>query len=169
MALSQSILPEFDHEAGSTRKMLERCPEDKFGWKPHEKSFSLGELVSHLCNLPDWAMMTVNQDSFDMNPTDGEAPKNEEYKSVASALDAFDTKMAAAREAIAGASDEQLVGNWALLAGGNEVFSMPRIAVLRGFVFNHAIHHRGQMSVYLRLLDVPLPATYGPSADEQGM
>jgi len=169
MALSQSILPEFDHEVGNSRKMLERCPQDKFGWKPHEKSLSLGELVSHICTLPQWATMTVNEESFDMAPVGGEAHKPEQLETLPSALDAFDKNMAAARAAIAGASDERLFGNWALLSGGDEIFSMPRIAVLRGFVFNHAIHHRGQMSVYLRLLDVPLPAIYGPSADEQGM
>ena len=167
MSLAQSILPEFDHEAGNTLKMLERCPDDQYGWRPHDKSWTLGELVSHLCNLPMWTVSTINQDTLDMAPVDGEAPQAEEIKSTAAAIEAFKKNTSLARDAIAGASDETLFADWTLLSGGHEVMKMPRIAVLRGFCFNHQIHHRGQLSIYLRLLNVPLPSVYGPTADEQ--
>ncbi len=166
MALSQSLLPEFDHEVETTRKVLARVPDDKFGWKPHEKSMLMGNLASHIAHMLTWSVLTVNGDSFDMNPPDAPAPKAPTAASQAELLELFDKNAAAARDAIAGASDEQLFGNWSLLLGGNTLFTMPRIAVLRSFVMNHIIHHRGQLSVYLRLNDVPVPSIYGPSADE---
>lgn len=166
LTLSDSILPEFDQEMGNTRKLIERCPDDKFGWGPHEKSYKLGELVSHLVNLPTWTMATINEDAFDMAPEGGDAPRAKEFTSAGAALEAFENNVAAARKAVAGASNENLLGNWTLRSGGHDVFTMPRIAVLRSFVMNHQIHHRGQLTVYLRLLDIPLPAIYGPTADE---
>ena len=168
MALGQSLLPELDHEMANTRKTLERIPDEKLDWKPHEKSYAMGDLATHIANLPSWASLTVNSDSFDMAP--GGVPlKTPRAASIAEVLASFDKNVAAARDSIAGAGDEHLVKPWTLLSGGNPVLSLPRIAVLRSFVMNHIIHHRAQLGVYLRLNDLPVPSIYGPSADEDGM
>ena len=169
MSLSDALLPEFDHEMANTRKSLERVPEDKLDWKPHTKSMTLGHLAGHLAEIPTWATTSVNEESFDMAPPDGPAHEPFKAKSVVEALERFDKTVAEARAAIEGASDETLLRPWSLLHGGNTVFTMPRIAVLRSFVISHSIHHRAQLGVYLRLNDVPVPAIYGPSADESGM
>lgn len=166
MALSQTLLPEFDHEMANTRKTLERVPDDKFDWKPHEKSFSMGRLANHLAFLPTWTVASLNQTSIDINPVGEPPPRPPEAKTAKELLDMFDAAVSAAREAIAGASDETLFVPWTLMSGGKTVFTMPRIAVLRGFVMNHSIHHRAQLGVYLRLNDIPVPSIYGPSADE---
>jgi len=166
MAISQALLPEFEQEMANTRKTLERVPEDKFGWKPHEKSMTLGGLASHLANLPSWTVMTVEKDSLDLAPEGVPAPRIEAAKSRKEVLDTFDKHAASARAVLAGASDEQLRKPWSLLSNGRTIFTLPRVAVLRSFVINHMIHHRAQLGVYLRLNDVPVPAIYGPSADE---
>ena len=168
MALGDSILPEFDHEMANTRKTLERVPDDKFGWKPHEKSGTMGWLAGHLANLPTWAGYTLNQDSIDLNPPGGEPPRAEPPKSTEELLKLFDKNVVDARATIAGASDAEFFKPWSLLSAGETIFTMPKIAVLRGFVMNHQIHHRGQLTVYLRLNDIPVPAIYGPSADDSG-
>jgi uncharacterized damage-inducible protein DinB len=166
MALNQSLLPEFDHEMANTRKTLERVPEDKFAWKPHEKSFSMVALASHLATLPSWGVVIIQQGSFDLAPG-GEAPQpNEPAKSVEDLLQKFDQNVAATRTALAEAGDEDLLKPWALLKAGETIFSLPSIAALRSFVMNHNVHHRAQLGVYLRLNDVPVPSIYGPSADE---
>lgn len=165
MPIADSLLPEFDHEMANTRKVLERLPENKFGWKPHQKSFTMGALATHVSHLPFWAVMTIERDSIDVAaPMD-----NPEAKTRAELLERFDRNTAAARGAITGTSDERMHAPWSLVAGDKTLFTMPRIAVLRSFVMNHMIHHRAQLGVYLRLNDVPVPALYGPSADEQGM
>jgi uncharacterized damage-inducible protein DinB len=165
MSISDSLLPEFDHEAANTRKVLERLPEDKFGWKPHQKSFTMGALATHVATLPFWAVMTIEKDSIDIA-----APmENPEAKTRAELLERFDKSTASARAAIAGAGDERLLAPWSLVSGGTTLFTMPKIAVLRSFVMNHTIHHRAQLGVYLRLNDVAVPALYGPSADEAPM
>ena len=169
MAINQALLPEFDHEMANTRKTLERIPDDKLGWKPHEKSMTLGRLAGHIAELPGWGAITVNQDSIDVAPVGAPPQTGVTAKSRQEALDMFDAKVAEARAAIAGASDEQLMQPWSLLMGGKSVFTMPKVAVLRGFVMNHTIHHRAQLGVYLRLNDIPVPSIYGPSADERGM
>ena len=166
MSIAQALLPEFDHEMANTRKCLERIPADKLDWKAHEKSYDLRSFATHLANLPKWAVMTIAETSFDMEPAGEEPIKEEPIESVDHAVEMFDASVAAAREAIAGASDEDLMISWSLLKGGEEIMSMPRIAVLRSFIMNHMIHHRAQLTVYLRLNDVPVPALYGPSADE---
>ena len=167
MPISAALLPEFDHEMANTRRTLERVPDSAFDWTPHEKSYSMQDLVSHLANLPSWTAVTIEQDSIDMAPADGsEPPKTEAVASTAQALETFDTNVAAARAVIEGASDEKLMETWSLLNGGEVMFAMPKVAVLRSFIMNHMIHHRGQLTVYLRLNDAPLPALYGPSADE---
>jgi uncharacterized damage-inducible protein DinB len=163
MPLSQALLPEFDHEMATTRRVLERVPEGKSDWKPHDKSMTLGQLATHVATIPHWGESICGQDSFDVTS----APPTPEVKSRQQLLAVFDQAAAAARKAISGASDEQLMKPWSLKAGDQTIFSMPRIAVLRSFIMNHGIHHRGQLSVYLRLNDVPVPSIYGPSADEQ--
>ncbi len=166
MGLSEALLPEFDHEMANTRKTLERVPDDKMGWKPHEKSFAMGPLANHIAFLPAWAVHTVNDESIDIAPP-GEPPlKTPQSGSCEEILAVFDDRVAAARAAIASASDEHLFKAWTLLHGGKSVFSLPRIAVLRSFVLNHIIHHRAQLGVYLRMNDIPVPSIYGPSADE---
>ena len=166
MSLGESMLPEFDHEMANTRKTLERIPDEKFGWKPHEKSFAMGPLASHLANIPGWASITIDMDEFDMAPG-GEQAKTPECHTRQELLDTFDSNVSKARAALAGVTDERMFQDWSLLAGGHKAFSMPRISVLRSFVMNHLIHHRAQLGVYLRLNDIPVPSIYGPSADER--
>jgi uncharacterized damage-inducible protein DinB len=169
MGLSEALLPEFDHEMANTRKTLERVPDDKLGWKPHEKSFSMHDLAVHLATIPHWGGVTINEDSFDVAPPDAppyELPKAESRQEI---LDLFDKSVAQARAALADASDEHWFKTWSLLSGGNAIFALPRVAVFRSFVMNHNVHHRAQLGVYLRLNDIPVPSIYGPSADESGM
>jgi uncharacterized damage-inducible protein DinB len=165
MAISAIILPEFDAEMATTRTTLERLEDEKFGYQPHEKSMKMGDLGSHLANILTWAETSMNTDSFDIAP-EGKLLKIEPAKTREELLATFDKNAAAARQAIAGASDEHLMQPWTLLSNGQTVLSMPRAAVIRTFVLSHGIHHRGQLSVYLRLNDIPVPSIYGPSADE---
>jgi uncharacterized damage-inducible protein DinB len=165
MGLGESMLPEFDHEMANTRKTLERVPDDKFAWKPHEKSSAMGGLATHLSNLPAWTSLTIEMDEFDMAP-EGKPVTAPPLHYRQDVLEVFDKNVTAARAALAGASDEHLFKPWTLLSNGNKVLSLPRVAVLRGFVMNHIIHHRAQLGVYLRLNDIPVPSIYGPSADE---
>ena len=166
MAISQALLPEFDVEMANTRKTLERIPENKFGWKPHEKSMELGRLASHLAELPGWTEHTLAQDSIDLNPPGGQQLQPANLSSRQEILDLFDKNVTSARAAIAGASDAEFMKSWSLLDGGKVVLTLPKAAVLRSFVMNHSIHHRAQLGVYLRLNNVPVPSIYGPSADE---
>ncbi len=169
MRLSETLLPEFDHEMANTRKTLERVPVDKFDWKPHPKSTAMGGLATHLANIPTWAVHATTTDTFDLAPP-GKGPlRVEPAKSTEEVLERFDKAVADARNAITEASNEQLLQPWTLLNGGRTVMTLPRIAVLRSFVMNHLIHHRAQLGVYLRLNDIPVPSIYGPSADEGSM
>lgn len=165
MAITEALLPEYDHEMGTTRRLLERVPEAEFGWKPHEKSMSLGELSAHLANLPHWAELILGGTSLDL----ATLPQTRRAvpASRAELLEEFDAKARAARAALASKTDAELTVPWTLASGGHEVFTMPRISALRSFVISHSIHHRGQLSVYLRLKNVPVPPIYGPTADEQ--
>jgi uncharacterized damage-inducible protein DinB len=169
MSLSQSLLPEFDHEMANTRKVLERIPENKLNWKVHEKSNTIGWVGMHMAGILGWVDLTLNRDSLDIAPVGAEPYRTPVPNSRQEILDQFDKNLATARAAIATASDEQVMKPWSLLMTGEVIFTMPRVAVLRSFVLNHMIHHRGHLCVYLRLNDVPVPALYGPSADEQGM
>ncbi len=166
MAISESITTEFDHEMVSTRKTLERVPLDKADWKPHGKSTAMGGLATHLSNIPTWAVYTIDQDSLDLAPGGKPLPPAEQAKSQEELLATFDSNVAKARAAIAGASDEELFKPWSLMSNGNTLMTLPKVAVLRSFVMNHLIHHRAQLGVYLRLNDIPVPSVYGPSADE---
>ena len=163
--LNQTILPEFDHEMANTRKSLERVPDNKLSFKPHPKSMALGALATHLATINQWTEAIMGLDSFDVST----APPTAELKSRAEILAAFDQNTASARNAIAKATDAQLTKPWSLLSKGQAIFTLPRIAVLRSFILNHAIHHRAQLGVYLRLNDIPVPSIYGPSADEGNM
>ena len=162
MGLGQALLPEFDQEMANTRKTLERVPEDKLGWKPHEKSGTMGWLANHVATIPRLAVFAIEQDSVDV----AKAPRPAPVNSRKELLETFDKQVAAARAAIAGASDERLLKPWTLLFNGRTIFTQPRSAVLRSLFMNHSIHHRAQLGVYLRLNNVPVPAIYGPSADE---
>ena len=164
MSISQSLLPEFDHEMATARKCIERVPEDKFGWKPHERSMAMGHLASHIAEMPAWAVSGLKQDSLDMAGYKPWTATNQ-----AELLATFDKNVAAAREAIASTDDATYMKNWSLKAGDKELMTMPKIVVVRSFVLNHVIHHRGQLSVYLRENNVPVPSIYGPSADEGQM
>ena len=160
------MVPEFDQEMANTRRTLERVPEDKFGWKPHQKSMAMGRLASHLAELSGWAVSVVEEDELDLAPAGGPGQLSLIMSSRKEILALFDNNVAAARAAISRASDDHLRKPWTLLFSGNKVFTRPRIVVLRSSVMNHSIHHRAQLGVYLRLNNLPVPATYGPSADE---
>jgi uncharacterized damage-inducible protein DinB len=166
MSISQSLLPEFDQEFANTRKMLERVPDDRLAWKPHPKSMSMGGLATHIAEVPGWMGTTIVQDSFDVAPPDGPKYVRQDLKSRKEILEMFDKNLPVARAALANSTDAQLMAPWTMLKGGQKIFSMPRIAVVRSFLLNHNVHHRAQLSVYLRLNDVPVPGMYGPSADE---
>lgn len=152
---------EFEREMQTTRRVLERIPTDKFDWKPHDKSMPLGSLASHVANVPKWVVFTVGQSELDPGTVNLPAATSTEEL-----LSAFDANVAEALASFDQLDGEKLAASWSLLRGGKPLFTMPRAAVLRNFVLNHLIHHRGQLSVYLRLLDIPVPSIYGPSADE---
>ncbi len=162
MPLSETLLPEFDEEMKNTRKILERVPDGKFDYQPHPKSMKLGRLASHVADLPQWAIITIDQEVLDMQP----GTKPFVAGSQAELLETFDEKVATARERIAAATDEHWAQTWTFKYAGQVIMSMPRLQVMRSMVMNHLIHHRAQLGVYLRLLDVPIPGMYGPSADE---
>jgi uncharacterized damage-inducible protein DinB len=166
MKLSEVLLLDFDREMANTRKSLERVPEEKFAWKPHEKSMPLGRLAQHISQLPSWAIDTIGRDSLDLSPPGSPPYQPPPPKPLREILDTFEKDATAARTAIVGAQDEHLMQQWTLLSGGKTIFSLPRLTVLRVMVVNHMIHHRAQLGVYLRLNGVPVPALYGPSADE---
>jgi uncharacterized damage-inducible protein DinB len=166
MAIRDAILPEFTHEMATARKTLERVPEDKVDWAPHPRSMKMGRLAGHIAELPGLVATALGQDSLDFRPP-GAPPRVPFVMTNREALlQTFDKNVAAASAAIAGISDEDLLKLFTLSAGGKVIFSLPRVAALRSFVMNHVIHHRGQLSVYLRLNDIPVPSIYGPSADE---
>ena len=165
MAIIDALLPEFDREMGLTRRALERMPDGQFEWRPHPTSVTLGRLAEHLTEMPQWALMTMTQDGIEM--TTQRSPEYVRPASRAAVLAQFDTYLKAGRPAVVGRTDGEFMATWTLKAGGKEVFTMPKIAVMRNFVLNHMIHHRGQFAVYLRMLGVPVPSIYGPSGDEQ--
>lgn len=169
MAMNQALLQEFDAESATTRKALTRVPDNKLGWKPHDKSMTMGALATHLGEIPGWMGVTLQQDSFDVEPPGGQKYTRPEFKCAKEIMKFFDTNTAAARAVLAGATDQMLMSNWTMKKGGKELFTMPKIAVVRNFLLNHNVHHRAQLGVYLRINDIPVPMTYGPSADEGAM
>lgn len=165
MSISETFLPQFDHEMQITRSCLAQVPTDKMTWKPHTKSMSMGHLASHIADMVSWANGIVSSDEFDIAPPGGEPHQVKDAETTDELLAMFDKAVAGAHAAIAGADDETLTGAWTFKYGGEVVVSMPRIANLQAFIVSHIIHHRGQLSVYLRLNDIPVPSIYGPSAD----
>ena len=163
MTLSEALLPEYDHEMATTRRLLDRVPEEHFDWAPHDKSMTLGRLAGHLAGIPYWCTATLDATGLDL----ADMPPPPPAATRVALLAEFDAKSAKARADLAGATDAILLAPWTLKKDGQALFTMPRISVLRTFVMNHTIHHRGQLSVYLRLKDVPVPPIYGPTADEQ--
>ena len=165
MKFGEMLLAEYDREMANTRKMLAQVPQEKFDWRPHQKSWTMGQLSTHIANLPHWAIFTIERDEFDMAPVNGNDEAVPPAKTVAEVLERFDKNILAARKTIATAENSTYLEFWTLLKGGNKVMSQPKIAVIRGFVMNHIIHHRAQLGVYLRLNDVAVPSVYGPTAD----
>lgn len=163
MPLIDLLLPEFDREMGLVRKVVERVPDAQLSFRPHTKSMSAGELATHLSNIPLWAAETMRTRELDL-PSDARATVPD---TVAAIVAHFDAQVADARRRLVDASDAELMIPWTFKVDGAALFTMPRVTVLRTFVLNHAVHHRGQLTVYLRLLDVPVPSLYGPSADEK--
>lgn len=163
----ESYLPEFDHEMQTTRAVLARVPEAGAGWRPHPKSRPLGELAQHIANLVGFGELIVTTAERDVHPPGGMPVVSEEFTSADALLASFDRNVAATRAALQRAAEADLDAPWSLKRQGVAFFTLPRWAVLRSFLLSHLIHHRGQLSVYLRLLDVSLPSIYGPTADEQ--
>ena len=162
MRIVDPILMELDQEAATTRRVLERVPTDKLGWKPHPKSMSLGQLALHIAQMPGVIAEFVTSPTMEM-------PGSFEQKaasSTAEVMSALDASLKRAKEVLAGLDDRTILSTWTMKAGGKTLMSMPRLAVVRAIMLNHWYHHRGQLSVYLRELDVPVPSIYGPSADE---
>lgn len=166
MTMGRSLLPEFEQEMQNTRKVLERCPDEKWNWKPHEKSGTLGWLAGHVANMVSWLPYTIQTEELDYAPVGGPSYEPPKISNRKEALAEFDKNVADARTALQSVSDAEMMKTWRLLAGGQEIFAMPRIAAIRGMVLNHHIHHRAQLTVYFRLLNVAVPGLYGPSADE---
>ena len=159
-SIAAAFLAELDVEMPTTRRLLERVPGEKGDWKPHVKSFSLGHLAQLVARMPGWITHTMRHTALDLSA----APSYSTEKTE-TLLAEFDRNVREAREVLAAARDEDFMVPWSLKAGERVLFTLPRIAVMRQNV-NHLVHHRGQLSVYLRLLDVPLPSIYGPTADE---
>jgi uncharacterized damage-inducible protein DinB len=161
-SVSETLLAEFDREASLTRRLIERIPPDKLDWRPHPKSTTMGGLGRHLAHMVAWAPVALTSEEFDIAARKPMPPTS----TIADILSIYDANVAETRSLIRGQSDEELNRDWALTAGGRRVVVMPRAAVVTSMVVHHMIHHRGQLSVYLRLNDVPVPSIYGPSADE---
>jgi uncharacterized damage-inducible protein DinB len=162
MTFPELFLLEFDEEMPSTRRMLERVPEHSFAWKPHEKSMTLGRLASHIADLPMRCVSIVSVDTY-VRPADFKPFQAGSAQDLLERLDASTTQ---ARQALTSLRDDQLDVTWSMQMNGRTMASMPRALALRRIFLDHLIHHRGQLSVFLRLLDVPIPGMYGPSADD---
>lgn len=163
MSINQAFIGELDYELISTRKLLKRIPADKFDWKPHEKSMSMGIQANHLADLFSWYKVTMEQDELDF-ASGYEQPKATSGEELTAILD---KNFAEANESLQKADPSVFTKDWTLRSGEHIIFTMPKAAVLRTFVMNHIIHHRAQLAVYLRLNDIPVPSMYGPSADEK--
>jgi uncharacterized damage-inducible protein DinB len=164
MTIPELFLQEFDLEMPGTRRILERVPEARFAWKPHDKSMTLGRLASHVADIPARCSAIIATEELVRQP--GSAPWT--ASSTADLLDHFDTAAGSARAALAGLCDDQLSVIWTIKMGDRVLASIPRVMALRRIFMDHIIHHRAQLGVFLRLLDVPIPGLYGPSADDQG-
>jgi uncharacterized damage-inducible protein DinB len=161
MTIAEALLKELEQEAPATRRVLERVPNEKLGFKPHEKSWTLGQLALHVAQLPGGIA-----DLSTRSPAQAPQFNQGSAKSAAELIPAFEASLAKARQVLSGATDDELKAEWVLMNGDQEIWRVPRVALLRTLMLNHAYHHRGQLTVYLRELDVPVPSIYGPSADE---
>lgn len=161
MPLNQFLIQEFDREMTNTRKTLERVPADKWDWKPHQKSGTLGWLAGHIATLPGFGTVIVRRPSLDI--AGANFPRVDSHAKL---IDTFDRASQDTRQALTELTDDQLDHKWTLTNNGQVIFTMPRYQALRAMCFNHIVHHRAQLTVYLRQLDVPVPGLYGPSADE---
>jgi uncharacterized damage-inducible protein DinB len=166
MAIADLLLPEFDEEMAATRRVLERVPDGKSAWQPHRKSMTLGRLATLVAELPGWAVNVITRDELDIAPPGGPPPKFEVLEGTARILALFDKNAAAARAVLANAPDAEFKRSWAFKVGGRIIATNPKFTVYRRSVLNHVVHHRAQLTVYLRLNGVPVPAVYGPTADE---
>jgi uncharacterized damage-inducible protein DinB len=166
MSIAQSLIPEFDQEMANTRKTLERLPDDKLEFKPDPKSMALGRLAGHIAEMVGWGNATLTTDSLDFAP--GGKPSFEPMVATSreQVLRELDKAIAATRKSLETCPDEKMLAEWKLLQNGQTIMAMPRIATIRSMILNHIIHHRAQLTVYYRMLGVPVPALYGPSADE---
>ena len=162
MTIAESLLPEFDQEMATTRRLLERVPSDKAAWRPHRKSFPLGHLAQLLARMPGWLTSMLRNTEINLATSPGYS-----FETTPSLLAEFDRNVREARAALASAKDADFTVPWSLKHGDHVIMTMPRSAVVRTHI-NHLVHHRGQLSVYLRMNDVPLPSIYGPTADERG-
>jgi uncharacterized damage-inducible protein DinB len=167
MSLAEALAAEMKHEAGTTRRLIERVPDDKATWKPHAKSMSLGDLAIHLANIESYGVAVATKPELNFAVLDGSGITTAKWTSRDEALALFDRNVDATLRAVSALPDPRLREPWTLRAGDHVVFTLPRVAAWRTFVMSHQIHHRGQLSVYLRLNDVPVPPIYGPSADER--
>jgi uncharacterized damage-inducible protein DinB len=166
VSYADALLPEFDQEMASTRKVLERVPEDKLNWKAHPKSNTIGWNANHIAEIPGWVEGTLTQLEWDFAPVGGEPYRTPNLATRKDLLEFFDKNVAAARKAIQTVKDDELGKTWSLLEGGKLIIAMPRAAVIRSFIINHLIHHRAISCVYYRINDIPVPGMYGPSGDE---
>ena len=167
MNLTQMFLEELEAEAPATRRVLERVPDGRIDWKPHPKSMPMGYLATLVATLPSWVTMTIKQDELDLHPVGKPNPMPPTMATSRELVQAFDQAVEKARHALEGTSDEHLRTSWRLLVAGNVVMEQPRYVVIRDSALNHLAHHRGQLTVYLRLNEVAVPSIYGPTADEQ--
>jgi uncharacterized damage-inducible protein DinB len=161
--IAETLLGEFREEVATTKRVLERVPEDKLAWKPHPKSMTLGQLASHVAAVPGNISRLVAQDSFDVTQGNFEPPQP---KALAEIMAAFEQSVRDAEQYLSKMTDEQAQGKWRLMKRDQQLFTKPRLSIVRSVMLNHWYHHRGQLSVYLRLLNVPVPVIYGRSADE---
>lgn len=166
MKLTEFFREELDREVERSRKALEQVPDGQYQWKPHERSMIFGYLADMVATIPTWISMEINQDELDIAPPEGQGTKKAQKETKAELLKALDEAAAGARSALENTSDEHLATNWKLLARGNVVVDQPRYTMIQETI-NHWAHHRGQMTVYLRLMGAKVPAIYGPSADDQ--
>ncbi|MBK9156081.1 MAG: DinB family protein [Chloracidobacterium sp.] len=164
--IASALIAEMEHEAAVTRTCLERVPADKFSWKPHEKSMEFGRLATHVAEMFGWTPATLQHDELDFAKMDY---KPFEPASTEDLLEYLDKNVAEAIDTLRNTTDEQFMGTWTMRNGDTVYFTLPKVAVMRSFVMNHIVHHRGQLSVYLRLNDIAVPSIYGPSADEGQM
>jgi uncharacterized damage-inducible protein DinB len=160
MTQAQTLIPEFEHEMATTRRLLERVPSDRGEWKPHPKSFSLGHLAQLVARMPGWVASALADERLDLTGYPGYS-----YETTDTLLKEFDANVRAGRAALDRVSDEQLAAMWSLTRGDLVLFSLPKAEAVRSHL-SHLYHHRGQLTVYVRLLDIPVPSIYGPTADE---